>query len=199
MDNVSLKLEHGSRWLIKGCSGSGKTTLLQVITGLLEPNSGHIIANQERLNDELLDCYRKNIGQSLKAESPFEGTLLENLTYGDDTVPMDKLYDIINMVGLDPFVRNSEDGLDTVIYPEGKQVSYTVSRKIVLARSLLKDPKLIVLRDPLDQFDEGDTERIINYLTDPDKGWTLVVVSNHPAWQTKLDNVLTLQDGKLIK
>ena len=52
-----------------------------------------------------------------------------------------------------------------IIYPEGKQISYTVAKKIVLARSVVKKPRLLVLRDPLDQFDEDEAERIMDFLT----------------------------------
>ena len=90
-----------------------------------------------------------------------------------------------------------ENGLDTVIYPEGKQISYTMAKKIVLARSLVKKPKLLVLRDPLDQFDKFETERIMNFLTDPAQPWSLVVVSDDKNWIKKCGRILTIANGKI--
>ena len=140
-----------------------------------------------------------NVGQSLKAESPFEGTLLENITFGDKKIPMEDILEVIEITGLKRFLRESSDGLDTVIYPEGKQISYTIAKKIVLARSIVKQPKLLVLRDPLDQFDVEEAERIMEYLTAPERPWILVVVSNDTNWMGRCGQKITLKEGKIIK
>ena len=184
--------------MIQGESGSGKTTLLQVIAALLEPDSGNIYVNDERIKSAYLNHYRMHVGQSLKAESPFEGTLLENITFGDKSIPMEDVLEVIEITGLKKFLRNSSEGLDTVIYPEGKQVSYTIAKKIVLARSLVKKPKLLVLRDPLDQFDIQEAERIMDYLIAPERPWILVVVSTDPNWISRCGKKITLQGGKII-
>ncbi|GAK99432.1 HlyB/MsbA family ABC transporter [Nonlabens ulvanivorans] len=90
-------------------------------------------------------------------------------------------------------------GLKTMLFPEGKQLSYTVSKKIVLARSIVRKPKMLILKDPLDQFDDAEADRIMEFLTDKSNGWSLVVVSQNPAWITKCSRVVTLDQGKLIE
>ncbi|BFP41590.1 ATP-binding cassette domain-containing protein [Flavobacteriaceae bacterium GF1] len=199
IDGISLELPPKTRLLIQGESGSGKTTLLQIIAALIEPDSGNIYVNDERIKPEFLGYYRMNVGQSLKEETPFEGTLLENITYGDPSIPKEDVLDIIEVTGLRKFVKESQNGLDTDIYPEGKQISYTIAKKIVLARSLVKKPKLLVLRDPLDQFDPGEADRIMEYLTAPERPWILVVVSNDTGWMGRCGQKITLKDGKIIK
>lgn len=199
LDGITLSLPPKTRLLIQGESGSGKTTLLQIIAALLEPDTGNIYVNDERIKPAYLNHYRKNIGQSLKAESPFEGTLLENINFGDKSIPMQDILDVIEITGLRKFLKESPDGLDTVIYPEGKQISYTVAKKIVLARSLVKKPRLLVLRDPLDQFDPKEAERIMEYLTSPERPWMLVVVSNDTGWMGRCGQKITLKGGKIIK
>ncbi|MEN1785457.1 MAG: ATP-binding cassette domain-containing protein [Bacteroidota bacterium] len=199
LDKISVDLPPKSRLLVQGESGSGKTTLLQIIAALLEPDFGNIYINEQRIKPAYLNYYRKNVGQSLKAESPFEGTLLENITFGDTSISMEDIIKVIEVTGLRKFIKESPDGLDSVIYPEGKQISYTVAKKIVLARSLVKKPKLLVLRDPLDQFDPEEAERIMDYLTAPERPWTLVVVSNDPGWLGKCGHRITLERGKIIK
>ena len=199
IDGISLELPPKTRLLIQGESGSGKTTLLQIIAALIEPDSGNIYVNDERIKPEFLGYYRMNVGQSLKEETPFEGTLLENITYGDPAIPKEDVLDIIEVTGLRKFVKESQNGLDTDIYPEGKQISYTIAKKIVLARSLVKKPKLLVLRDPLDQFDPEEADRIMEYLTAPERPWILVVVSNDKGWMGRCGQKITLKDGKIIK
>jgi ABC-type transport system involved in cytochrome bd biosynthesis fused ATPase/permease subunit len=130
-------------------------------------------------------------------ETPFEGTLKENITFGNPEITKEDILWVLDVTGLSKVVKDMEDGIDTVIFPEGKQISYTVAKKIVLARSLVKRPKLLVLRDPLDQFDEDETTRIMDFLTDPAQPWSLVVVSDDKKWVNKCGRILTIENGTI--
>jgi len=90
-------------------------------------------------------------------------------------------------------------GLDTFLFPEGKQISYTNSKKIVLARAIAKKPRLLVLEDPLDHFNEKETDGIIDFLTNPAREWSLIVVSSNRKWEDKCQTVVRLEEGKLYK
>ncbi|MEM7486811.1 MAG: ATP-binding cassette domain-containing protein [Bacteroidota bacterium] len=197
LDGVSLTIHKKDRILVTGANASGKTTLLHVISGLIEPDQGNIFVNEVRLKSDNLNHYRSKVGQSLKEESPFEGTLLENITYNDPSITKEDILWVLEATGLQKLVKEMEDGLDTIIYPEGKQISYTFAKKIVLARSIVKRPKLLVLRDPLDQFDHDEVERMIDFLTDPIHPWSLVVVSNDENWISKCGRVVTIENGKI--
>ena len=96
------------------------------------------------------------------------------------------------------FVKSQPKGLRTILYPEGQRLSRTVSKKIVLARSILKNPKLLLLKDPLDQFDKNEAKSIMEFLTDKNNPWSLVVVSYNMDWKTTCTRVVNLENGKLI-
>jgi ABC-type bacteriocin/lantibiotic exporter with double-glycine peptidase domain len=170
-----------------------------MIAGILEPESGQIFVNNVSLHGVFLNNYRALVGQSLPEESPFEGSIQDNLTFGDSTITMDRIYEVMTAVGLMDFVKEQPLGLKTILYPEGRQIPYTISKKIVLARSILHSPKLLVLKDPLDQFNKEDTEELMKYLTDPSHGWALVVVSSNPNWADRCGIVIRMENGKLIK
>ena len=197
LNGLSMRIKNQDRILIKGSNGSGKSTLLHLISGLIEPNKGNIFVNGVRLKSENLNHFRSRVGQSLKLETPFEGTILENITFNDKNISKEDVLWVLELTGLKEEIKQMEDGLDTIIYPEGKQVSYTIAKKIVLARSLVKKPKLLVLRDPLDQFDKEETQRIMDYLTSPERDWSLVVVSDDDDWEKKCSRVLTLENGAI--
>ncbi|GMN06882.1 ATP-binding cassette domain-containing protein [Croceitalea sp. MTPC5] len=199
INGLSLNIGKKDRILIQGGNGSGKSTLLHLISGLIEPTKGNIYVNGVRLKSENLSHFRSKIGQSLKLETPFEGTLLENITFNSESITKEDVLWVLEVTGLNHVVKKMEDGLDTIIYPEGKQISYTVAKKIVLARSLVKRPKLLVLRDPLDQFDAEEAKRIMSFLTNPERPWSLVVVSDDKNWINKCGTVVTLENGKLKK
>ena len=79
-----------------------------------------------------------------------------------------------------------------------KKISYTISKKIVLARSIVRKPKLLILKDPLDQFDESEVARIIDFLTAPERPWALVVVSQNNKWATRCGRIIQIENGKIV-
>ncbi|HDZ13895.1 hypothetical protein LCGC14_0851450 [marine sediment metagenome] len=198
LQDISLKIEPQSTTLIVGASGSGKSTLLRIIAGLSEPTQGTIYVNNIALNGINTNHYRSFMGQSLIEESPFEGTIQENITFGDSTISQKDLYWALEKSGLIHFVKEQPKGLNTIIYPEGQQIPYTVAKKIVLARSIVKKPKVLLLKDPLHRFDEIEALQIIKFLTNKSNPWALVVVSQDPKWLGHFERILTMEKGKIV-
>lgn len=198
LENIFMKIEPRSTQLIVGANGSGKSTLLRLIAGILEPNEGNIYINNISLKGINPNHYRSFIGQSLIEESPFEGTILENITFGNASISQKDLYWAIEAVGLQKFIKKQPKGLNTIIYPEGKQISYTVAKKIVLARSVVHKPKLLILKDPLNQFDEIEALRIMNFLIDKANPWSLIVVSQDSKWIERCEKIITMDQGKIV-
>lgn len=199
IDDVSLSISKTCTILLKGNNGSGKATLLRLIAGIIEPTQGNIYINNTDLRGVYLNYYRSHLGHSLAEESPFEGTLRDNITFGDRDITDEQIYWALEKVGLNSFLKKLPKGLKTILFPEGKQLSYTVSKKIVLARSIVRKPKMLILKNPLDQFDEDESKRIMDFLTDESNGWSLLVVSQNPEWATRCSRVITLEKGKIIE
>ena len=184
LKDINLSFDIKSRVLIYGNKGAGKSTLLKTIAGLLQPSAGKLFVNDRNINGINLNSYRKSLGLSLLEETPFEGSIRENVTFGDSEISDDEIYNIFKELDLLEFLKDQPKGLSTVIYPEGKQISYTISRKLILARALLKKPKLLILEDPLNQMSNKEAIQIIKFLTRPENSWGLVVVSRNPDWES---------------
>lgn len=198
IDNVSLDISQGSTTLIQGPNGSGKSTLLRLIAGILEPNEGKIYVNNVSMQGINLREYRSRIGHSLTEEYPFEGTIQDNITFGNKEISVDEIYWALEKVGLTQFVKEQPQGLKTILYPEGKKIPDFISKKIVLARSIVNKPKLLLLKDPLDLFGEKESEGVMDFLADSANGWALVVVSENPKWAKRCSRVVTMENGQLI-
>ncbi len=95
------------------------------------------------------------------------------------------------------FIKSLPDGLDTKIYPEGRQLSSSNAQKIILARSIINKPKILFYEDPLDTLDENSAKEIIDFITDDNNKWTVIVSSKNPYWKEKSSRIINLNDGKI--
>ncbi|MTE27983.1 peptidase domain-containing ABC transporter [Winogradskyella ouciana] len=198
LKNVSLKIHPKSRILVKGESGAGKSSLLRLIGGVIEPTKGKIYLDKYMLSNINLNHYRSHFGMSLADETPFEGTIRENITFGNTEISDEQLMWAIENVGLTQFIKESPQGLNTVLYPEGKQISFSVAKKIVLARAIVDKPRVLILEDPLEQFEENEVKKIIDFLTNDANPWTLIVVSTNNDWSNNCTQAITLNKGEII-
>jgi ABC-type bacteriocin/lantibiotic exporter with double-glycine peptidase domain len=197
INNVSLTLTPTSRILIKGESGAGKSSLLRLISGIIEPTEGNIYINNLSLASLHLNHYRSQLGLSLSDETPFEGSIRDNLVFGNRQIEEAIIFEALDTVGLNQFLKEQPNGLETVLYPEGKQMSYTIAKKMILARAIIKQPKIMILEDPLDQFNLEETQKIIHYLTDAKRPWALIVVSSKKSWRAQCNQTITLEKGEI--
>ncbi|MFY7669987.1 peptidase domain-containing ABC transporter [Tenacibaculum sp. MEBiC06402] len=197
LSNINFEIYKQDRILVQGESGSGKSSLLQLVAAVNEPTSGHIYVNNLSMQSLHVNSYRSNLGLSLSEETPFEGTFRENITFGNLEVKDQEIYEALDIVGLTEFLKIQPKGLNTILNPEGKQIAYTIAKKIILARAIVKKPKLLILEDPLDQFQQEETKEIINYLTSPERPWSLIVVSSNPNWKKRCNKYIILEKGQI--
>jgi ABC-type bacteriocin/lantibiotic exporter with double-glycine peptidase domain len=194
LDRVNLEIKSGEKVVVTGKSGSGKSTLLYLMAGLIEDYSGNIIINKLPLETLALDKLRSMIGDSLSHQSLFHGSIRENITVGKNT-DEERLRDVIKLVELDDYVFNLKDDLDTILLPEGKQVSHAVISKIILARSIYCNPKLMLLEEEFNHLNKYDSEKLLNYIfAGP---WTLVAVSNQEETMRRADTIVELDRGEI--
>ncbi|WP_179354525.1 peptidase domain-containing ABC transporter [Winogradskyella vidalii] len=195
---ISLKISKDCKLLVTGESGSGKSSLLRLIGGVVEPTKGRVFVNNHDLKNININNYRSHVGLSLSDETPFEATIRENITFGNTNISEEQLWWAINKVELGQFVKESPKGLNTILNPEGKQTSFTITKKIALARAIVNKPRLLILEDPLEYFEPKEAERIVNFLMDDSNPWALVVASKTNDWMKNCTQVITLKKGEII-
>ncbi len=197
LNNISFEIPKGKTVLIKGANGSGRTLLLKIVAGIIEPIKGNIFINNNSLKGLRPNEYRARLGVSLTEEYPFEGTLLENLTFGDHTIPEKDIYWALENTGLSNFVKELPNGLQTMIYPEGKFLPSIIAKKIILARSIVKRPDFLILKEPLEPFEPEEALRILRFLTSPEHQWSILVASRNPIWDEVSDKIILLEKGEI--
>ena len=195
---INLKIEQGECIYLDGRNGSGKTTLIRILSGLLQPTAGVFYINDDTFKKINLKQYRSQIGSIIYGETPFEGSIIDNITFKDETITQEALKWAIDGVQLSRLVKSLPDGLDTIIFPEGKQLSSSNIQKILLARSIIHKPKILFYEDPTDTMDEDIANEIIDFITNKKHSWTIIVSSKNPYWKTKNNRIITMQEGKIL-
>ena len=195
LHGLTLKIEQGERIAIYGANGSGKTTLIRILSGLLQPTSGFLYINDDTFRKINLKQYHSQIGSIIHGETPFEGTLLENITFNDPSLSSEDLRWAIDGVQLTSFIKSLPKGLDTRVFPEGKQLSSSNAQKVLLARSIIHKPKILFYEDPTDVMDEDIAKEIIDFITSDKHKWTIIVSSKNPYWKTKCTRNIIMDNG----
>ena len=198
LKDVTLKINQGDKIIIDGENGSGKTTLIRILSGLLEPTSGTFFINDNTFRKVDLKQFRTQIGTIIHGESPFEGTIQENITFNDASISFEDLKWAISGVQLDQYLKTLSNGLDTRVFPEGRQLSSSNAQKILLARSIVHRPKILFYEDPTDTMDEKVANEIIDFITDSKNKWIVIVSSKNPYWKTKCNRLITMKNGEII-
>jgi ABC-type bacteriocin/lantibiotic exporter with double-glycine peptidase domain len=164
---------------------------------LYQPQSGVVCINELPIHNYNIAQLYKVIGNGLVEETIFEGTVLENITLGRDFVPIENVLWAIEKVYLSPFIKELPKGLDSVIDMEDR-LSKSIVQRIIIARSIVNKPKLILLENQIDFIEEVDRNKIIDFLTDKSNGWTLIGISNNKYLQQKSDTVIIMYDGQIL-
>jgi ABC-type bacteriocin/lantibiotic exporter with double-glycine peptidase domain len=198
LDNINLIINQNEKILLDGPSGSGKTTLLKVIAGLVIKCDGQLLVNNINTLNINNKHYRSFIGFVFPTNSPFDGTIRENITFNNPEMPEERIKEVCHVLGIDSFIKTLPEGLETHITTDGRQLSYTMSRKLVIARALIIKPKVLILKDPLDEFDDHEIDKITRYIFDEKHNWTVMVASKNQIWSKYCNRIIKLDNGKLV-
>jgi ABC-type bacteriocin/lantibiotic exporter with double-glycine peptidase domain len=195
---LNFKIDPSEKIYLDGDNGAGKTTLLRILAGFMHPTMGSFFINDDTYRSIDIDYYRTQLGTSFIAETPFEGSILENITFNNPHITNDDLKWAIDGVQLGSFIKSLPNGLNTGILSDGRQLSSSDAQKIVLARSIINKPKILFYEDPLDKVDDEAARKIIDFLTDSKNKWTLIVSSKNDYWRQKCSRKIIMKEGKII-
>lgn len=198
LKDISLQIKQGEQIFVSGKNGSGKTTLLRTLSGLLEPKTGTFFINDDTFTKINLMEYRNRIGSIVHGETLFEGTIYENLNFGQPIANEENLKWALDGVQLTDFIKSLPEGLETAVFQEGRQLSASNAQKILLARSILHKPKILFYEDPTDVIDSKIAKQIIDFITNPINKWTVLVSSKNQYWKTKCNREIQLKNGTII-
>ena len=198
INNISFKIIPGQKVALVGKMGSGKSTMSKLIAGILEPTSGSILLDGVDVRQIDQADIRKNIGVMLQDSWLFSGTIRENIQMGFNEYEDAHVLNICKVAGVDDFIGSQPKGYDLEIRERGIGLSGGQKQTINLARSLLHDPKIILLDEPTSSMDQGTEQKVVNSLDEFVKEKTLVVVTHRNPILSIVDRVLVMENGTIV-
>lgn len=196
LHNMDLEVKPGERLAILGPSGSGKSTLLDLIYGLRAPTHGAIELDGTNTRDLRLESLRAEVAM-VKGLEIIEDTVLENVRVGRLWLSLSDVRRALDAVRLLEEVMDLPDGLHTILSSNGAPLSLGQSRRVMLARAIAGDPRLLVIDEGLDSIDLDARRKVVETLFDRSAPWTLLIVSHGQEVVTNCDRAVILADGHI--
>jgi ABC-type multidrug transport system fused ATPase/permease subunit len=176
-------------------NGSGREVLLSVIAGLYEQYDGLLAFDDIPYRSYDPIFLRGYVGDCLSQKTLFRGTLEENLTVGKTYIQRDQVQEALKQVDLLEWSQDLQMGLNTELTPEDQRFPPEIVRRLILARCLLKEPRLLMIEGFHRMGDKGTRQKIAEYVTA--QPWTLIALSNDPNLASLCDRVVVLNGGQI--
>lgn len=190
LNNLNLEIQAREKVCIMGNDGSGKSVFLKILSGIYPATKGTVFVNNIPIQNYSLDSIRDKIGLLTNKQDVFEGTILDNITLGND-ISFDTIYATAAQIGLADFLQELPDGLNTKVQPFGNQLSTSAVEKIILLRLLVHEYEIMLMDEPWIRSESNIRTAVIQYLLQQ-KNQTIIVVSNDEAYASKADRIIYL-------
>ncbi len=199
-DDADMEIPIGKSVGIVGTSGSGKTTVVDIMLGLLQLQSGEILADGQ----DVRGCYPswlKNIGYIPQTIFMIDDSIRKNVAFGyaEEDIDDEKVWRALKEAQLDEFVKSLPEGLDTGIGERGIRISGGQRQRIGIARALFEDPEVLVLDEATSALDNDTEAAIMDSINRLHGKKTLVIIAHRLQTIEKCDMVYRVEDGKATR
>jgi ATP-binding cassette, subfamily C, bacterial len=196
LKGLNIEIPANAITVIQGASGAGKTTLLDLLVGLLRPQAGVVRVGNTSLQELDVVKWRQLIGYVPQELSLFHDSIRSNITLYDETVDDAAVEESLRLSGVQAFVHQLPNGINTDVGEFGGKLSGGQRQRISLARALVTGPKILILDEVTSALDPETENAIVNNIAELRGRYTIVAITHRPAWTRIADRLYTLKDGK---
>ncbi|MFT4241075.1 MAG: type I secretion system permease/ATPase [Acidovorax sp.] len=193
-----LTIKAGERIAVLGRNGAGKSTLLQGLSGLMEPRDGSVLLDGVELGHIDPADVRRDVGLLTQSARLFYGTLRENLTLGAPHASDEQILAALKAAGAWAYVRRLPLGLDHLVQEGGLGLSGGQRQGLLLARTLLRAPRVLLLDEPTTALDDTAERDVIASLRALPPGHTLVIATHRRAVLDVVQRVIVVDGGAIV-
>ena len=199
LKNISFNVDAGKMVAFVGATGVGKSTIVSLMERFYDPISGEILLDGKPFKNIKLKSLRENFSIVLQDVFLFNGTIYENILYGNEKATREQVLEAARISRADDFVKNMPEGYDTVIGERGVRLSGGQKQRIAIARAILKDSPVLILDEATSAVD-NETEALIQQAIDElSKNRTVVVIAHRLTTVMKADNIIMLENGEIAE
>lgn len=195
LQDVSFVVKSGQAVGLVGPSGSGKTTIANLIARFYDPAQGKITLDGKDLRDVQLAALRRNIGYVSQETILFNATIKENIRLGKLDATDEEIEQAARLANIHDFIAKLRKGYNTIVGERGVNLSGGQKQRISIARTILKNPKIIVLDEATSSLDSESEEKIQEALEYATRGKTTIIIAHRLSTIKNVDKIVFLQDG----
>ena len=199
LNNVDLTINAGQTTAIVGSTGSGKSTLIKLLLRLYEINNGSILYDSNNLKDIELSSLREKIGLVSQDVFLFEGSVIENIAYGDLDASESEVWDAAQKSEADEFINNLPQKEKTIVGERGQKLSGGQRQRISIARAILKNPEILILDEATSSVDNETEAAIQRSLDILKKDRTVIVIAHRLSTVRNADIIYVLENGSVVE
>ena len=199
LKKINLNIEAGKTTAIVGSTGSGKSTLIKLLLRLYDLDSGEINFDATELKQLKLESLRRNIGLVSQDVFLFEGSVFENIAYGNLDASNEEVWNAVNQSEATDFINQLPNKENTIVGERGQKLSGGQRQRISIARAILKNPEILILDEATSAVD-NETEAAIQRSLDMLKqNRTVIVIAHRLSTIRNADKIYVLENGEIVE
>ncbi|HBN83858.1 MAG TPA: ABC transporter ATP-binding protein [Clostridiales bacterium] len=199
LNNISFKVKSGETLALVGATGVGKTTIASLIPRFYDVDSGEICIDNINIQNITLESLRRQISLVSQDVFLFNGTVRENILYGNPEATEEELVEAAKTANAHDFILELENGYDTKVGERGVKLSGGQKQRISIARALLKDAPILILDEATSSVDTQTEKMIQDALNHLKENKTSIVIAHRLSTIREADQIIVLKDGEVLE
>jgi subfamily B ATP-binding cassette protein MsbA len=199
LKGVSFDAPPGSTTALVGSSGSGKSTIISLVMAFNRPKSGRVLVDGHNLDDVRLRDYRSSLGVVMQENFLFDGTVSENIKFGQPHATDEQIREVSRIAHSDEFINDFENGYESIVGERGVKLSGGQRQRISIARAILADPSILILDEATSSLDSESEALIQDGLNALRSGRTTFVIAHRLSTIQSADQILVVEHGQIVE
>ena len=199
LEDITVELSKGETLGIVGKTGSGKSTFIKQLLRIYPEASGNLLIDGQNISTLDRQSLRDKLGYVSQENILFSRTVKENILFGKEDASDEELKSAIELSAFDEDLKRMPEGLDTLVGEKGISLSGGQKQRISIARSLIKDPDILILDDALSAVDARTEARIINHIRTHRQGKTTIIITHRLSAVHHADKIIVLEKGRIVE
>jgi ATP-binding cassette subfamily B protein len=197
--NISFEVEQGKTLALVGATGAGKSSIINLLTRFYDIKHGDILIDDIPVKDYELSALRNHIGVVLQDVFLFSDTIEANISLGDPAISSQRIYEAAELVGALPFIERLPGRLDYNVMERGATLSVGQRQLISFIRTMVFNPKILILDEATSSVDSETEEMIQNAIQKMMSGRTSIVIAHRLSTIQNADSIIVLDHGRIVE